>query len=492
MLAEKIRDFFRFSIGSKSVRMAAGLVILAVALSGLTIWGADRRAMPVRTIGELQVPAAGGRLLVVSPHPDDETLGTGGLISQALAQGDTVKVVFVTNGDAFHYGVEKFDHRLSLRPADYLNYGQRRQQEALEALRRLGVGRPNVIFLGFPDRGVAPIWQSYWDPDRAYSSRTTGMSAVPYQLAQKPGAPYNAPALLDGLEQVMKDYRPTEIFVTDTYDSHPDHWAAGAFTLAAANRVQAGDASFHPFIYTFVIHSGTWQLLPVLEHDRTLLPPGYFLALGNPWYRLSLTAEALTEKKSAITAYQTQEMAMPTFLANFERPNELFCLLSGRKVATLDPGTVSGGRVSNWPDSARFAYNPAASPVNKNLAQGSDLKSAAIAQSGSSLFLQLNTVAAERFVTYDVSIYLVPRNNAAPIRRYVWRISPSKHRLTWLADPVGYNTAAARIWNQDNRIEVSLPDVLQPDDQYLMVSTDTYLSRLLLGRVPWGIMQLHP
>jgi len=491
MLAEKFR-FLRSFFHSRTVIKMAGLVMLAVLLSGLTIWGVDRRVIPPGTISELPVPAAGSRLLVISPHPDDESLGAGGLISEALAQGDTVKVVFVTNGDGFHYGVERIDRQLRLRPADYLNYGQQRQQEALEALRRLGVRPENIIFLGFPDRGVAQIWKYYWDPNTAFASRTTGKSAVPYRLALNPGAPYNAPALLGSLEQVIRDYRPTEIFVTDTYDSHPDHWGSGAFTLAAAARVQAGDASFRPSIYTFVIHSGAWQLLPVLERDKTLLPPSYFLALGNHWYKLPLAAGAQVKKKEAINAYHTQEAVMHSFLDNFERPNELFCLLSNKQVAGLSPANLSGSRVISWPGSAQFAYNPAADPVDRNKSQSSDLKSASIGQAGRSLFLQLNTVAAERLVTYDVSVYLVPGSDAAPVRRYSLRVSSGKRRLFWLASPQGYHTGAAQIWNQGNRIEISLPDALQAGDRYLMLSTDTYFSRLVLGRVPWNIMQLQP
>lgn len=466
--------------------------MLAILLSGLTIWGVDRRVIPPGTISELQVPAAGSRLLVVSPHPDDESLGAGGLISEALAQGDTVKVVFVTNGDGFHYGVERIDRQLRLQPADYLNYGQERQQESLDALRRLGVRPENVVFLGFPDRGVAQIWKYYWDPGRAFTSRTTGKSAVPYRLALNPGAPYNAPALMGSLEQVIRDYGPTEIFVTDTYDSHPDHWGSGAFTLAAAARVQADEANFRPSIYTFVIHSGTWQLLPVLERDKALLPPGYFLALGNPWYKLLLTAGAQVKKKDAISAYHTQEVVMPSFLANFERPNELFCRLSNKQVTGLSPANLSGSRVIDWPGSAQFAYNPAADPVDRNKSQSSDLKSASIGQSGRNLFLQLNTVAVERLVTYDVSIYLVPKSGAAPVRRYSLRVSPGKSRLHWLDSPQGYDTGTARLWNHGSRIELSLPDALQAGDRYLMLSTDTYFSRLVLGRVPWNIMQLQP
>src|ERR1700722_6232549 len=42
------------------------------------------------------------KVLVVAPHPDDETLGCGGLIS-LLAQKDRVfYIVFVTDGSASH------------------------------------------------------------------------------------------------------------------------------------------------------------------------------------------------------------------------------------------------------------------------------------------------------------------------------------------------------------------------------------------------------
>ena len=43
----------------------------------------------------------GERLLVLAPHPDDETLGAGGLIQRVLARGGTVRVVLVTAGDGY-------------------------------------------------------------------------------------------------------------------------------------------------------------------------------------------------------------------------------------------------------------------------------------------------------------------------------------------------------------------------------------------------------
>ena len=39
------------------------------------------------------------RILILAPHPDDESLGTGGLIQQALAAGAALRVLFITDGD---------------------------------------------------------------------------------------------------------------------------------------------------------------------------------------------------------------------------------------------------------------------------------------------------------------------------------------------------------------------------------------------------------
>ena len=41
-----------------------------------------------------------GSILVLAPHPDDETLGPGGSLALHAARGDRVRVVFCTDGGA--------------------------------------------------------------------------------------------------------------------------------------------------------------------------------------------------------------------------------------------------------------------------------------------------------------------------------------------------------------------------------------------------------
>ena len=46
--------------------------------------------------------AGSGPILVLAPHPDDESLGCGGLIAQACAAGIEVHVAILTDGSMSH------------------------------------------------------------------------------------------------------------------------------------------------------------------------------------------------------------------------------------------------------------------------------------------------------------------------------------------------------------------------------------------------------
>src|SRR6202035_4245694 len=71
---------------------AAGAVVLSTAvMAGETGGG---RQPTVLTLGQV-------RALVISPHPDDATLGAGGLIQRVMHEGGAVRVVEMTGGDAF-------------------------------------------------------------------------------------------------------------------------------------------------------------------------------------------------------------------------------------------------------------------------------------------------------------------------------------------------------------------------------------------------------
>ena len=73
------------------------------------------------------------RVLVIAPHPDDETLGVGGTICRHVAEGDEVHLIIMTE---------------TYPPVWQAGERDRRQAEAREAAKALGCA--SVTFAGFP------------------------------------------------------------------------------------------------------------------------------------------------------------------------------------------------------------------------------------------------------------------------------------------------------------------------------------------------------
>jgi len=97
------------------------------------------RELPVRPLAAV---TGGAALLVLAPHPDDETLGCGGLMAQAAAAGQSVHVLVLTDGTGSHPNSAAY-------PAPRLR--RLREGESREAARVLGVGPDRVAFLGLRD-----------------------------------------------------------------------------------------------------------------------------------------------------------------------------------------------------------------------------------------------------------------------------------------------------------------------------------------------------
>ena len=97
---------------------------------------------------DLTVPELGWEhcpaLVVVAPHPDDETLGLGGTIAATADRGIPVRVISVTDGDAAHPEATAAERRA---------LAHTRCAEVLCATAALGVVAP--VRLGLPDGDVA-------------------------------------------------------------------------------------------------------------------------------------------------------------------------------------------------------------------------------------------------------------------------------------------------------------------------------------------------
>ena len=97
------------------------------------------------------------RLLIVVPHPDDETLATGGLIQAAIAVGASLRVVIVTDGDNNPWPQRWVEKRWHIDAEARKRWGSRRREEAIAALEKLGVAKTDVRHYSWPDQGLTAL-----------------------------------------------------------------------------------------------------------------------------------------------------------------------------------------------------------------------------------------------------------------------------------------------------------------------------------------------
>jgi LmbE family N-acetylglucosaminyl deacetylase len=178
------------------LRTARMLGPRALALGRCARAGAVLRQMASLPMGSLRDIVGDGAPLVVAPHPDDESLGCGGLISEASAQGRQPVIAVVTDGSMSHP-----NSRTHPPPV----MAALRQQETRAAAAELGVCPERVHFLGLPD-GRAPRR----GPEAGQAAERL------VELARSAGA--------------------TAILVSWEHDPHPDHTASEAIARRAARR----------------------------------------------------------------------------------------------------------------------------------------------------------------------------------------------------------------------------------------------------------------
>lgn len=258
-----------------------------------------------------------GPVLLVAPHPDDETIGAGGLLSAAVARGQPVWVVIATSGDAFPWALRERLRYWRDQHAAFLAIGRRRMAEARQATARLGVPPARLIFLGFPDRGLEDLLAG--PPDAVYRSRETGRSSVPYPEAHRPGAPYTSAELAAQLGELIDQILPATVLTPAPLDSHADHRALTQLTRQVCAARPAVRLLYYPVQSDLFWPSpkGYWPGLPLRPPDRAAHPP------GRAWRPVPLSKPEVGRKRAALGAYQSQLRVMGPLLWAYVRRNEL-------------------------------------------------------------------------------------------------------------------------------------------------------------------------
>jgi LmbE family N-acetylglucosaminyl deacetylase len=269
-------------------------------------------------------------LLVVAPHPDDETLCCAGLIQRVLGAGGSVSIVWITSGDGSALATILIAHRLLPDAAAARTLGERRMAEARAAVTVLGVPAARQLFLGYPDGGVLRLLSDY--RTRPWRSGYTDSAVVPYQDALFPGHPYTGESLERDFAAVLARVAPTLILAPSLADSHPDHRAAGLLTLSALQQPGAPAAP----VWYWIVHGGEgWPGPRELMPGVPLTPAPRLRGVTSASFALTFTEE--DRKLAAVRAYHTQLEVLAPLLLAFVRSNELFAAAPGSTALERTP-----------------------------------------------------------------------------------------------------------------------------------------------------------
>lgn len=217
--------------------------------------------------------AALNKCLILAPHPDDESLGCGGLISYLTSHDRQVKVIFTTDGSASHLNSKEY-------PKDKLS--ALRKKEAIEALQILGVEAGQISF---------------------YNGKDSGLEAKDEEGFFK---------YVELLHRDIVDFEPELILVPYELDPHRDHRATWQMLIAATENL----TGVVPIIWEYPI----WLYQNAAAGDLPLLKSGELKALD--------IIEHIQQKQLAISAHRSQTTdlisddpsgfrLLPEMIANF-------------------------------------------------------------------------------------------------------------------------------------------------------------------------------
>ncbi len=157
------------------------------------------------------------KILVISPHPDDESIGCGGAIGRHTDEGDRVEVVFLTSGEKGGHGKEEEETIII------------REKEAKRAADILNVFKTT-------------FWR---EPDGKFEAIEKNI----IRLIEK-----------------ISEFKPDIIYCPHPQEEHPDHKAAAKLVELALSHPNNFES--HPMVLMYEI----WTPLQRMDHIVDISP----------------------------------------------------------------------------------------------------------------------------------------------------------------------------------------------------------------------------
>jgi LmbE family N-acetylglucosaminyl deacetylase len=270
-----MKNLFRKIKNNRKIQ-AFILTIILIICAGIFWYIRTNPVMPQLTIyflNDVKLPEKDQKVLVFSPHPDDETIACGGYIAESVQRGAEVKIVLITDGN-----------KRSLKDLRY--------SEFETATSVLEVPANNLISLNYPDGKLAQ--QSQAELEKILQNQIDG-------------------------------HNPDIILYPHPSDTHQDH-----STVSKIVEKILEQSPNKKIAYKYLVHHPLYPHPKKYAPDLYTLMPIRLISFDGGWERLMLSEETKNLKQKALKSYQSQlkNPLLKNLLESSIRENELFAVES--------------------------------------------------------------------------------------------------------------------------------------------------------------------
>lgn len=258
-------------ISRKRLILVIGITVFC-GLLGFFIYTREFSVLPDASVSLMRDavnPTSADKVLIISPHPDDETIAAGGYIERAKKNDAKLEILLVTDGNRRGHGAE-------------------RHQEFIDATKILGAEESDLKFLNLPE----------------------------FYLKEK----VSQGDLTKILSNEITSFSPTIIIYPEEVDANPDHKYIGSTVNGILKNVKVANS------YKYLVH---WDYFPRpigLHENYNLTPPAKLVNFQKIWQRFMLTPAEENTKLAAVLSYKSQLKTplLNKLLFSMVRKNELF------------------------------------------------------------------------------------------------------------------------------------------------------------------------
>ena len=259
------------------------------------------------------------RVVVFSPHPDDDVISMGGTIRRLMQQGHDVHIAYETSGDIavgdeevtrFMHFINGFNKIFANGSDEVIKYSYQSVKAFLKNKQKGGSDNETVLRLkGLIRRGEARLACAY---NGINSDHIHFLDLPFYESGKIEKLPMSERDVIP-IQQLLAEIRPHQIYVAaDLADPHGTHKKCTDAVLAAIDEEKRKVEARRPDVQDA---DGEW-----LKDCRVWMYRGAWAEwdLADIEMCVPMSPEELREKRNAILRHQSQMETAP-FLGNDER-----------------------------------------------------------------------------------------------------------------------------------------------------------------------------